>query len=245
MERNLAEMLESLWAKKKFACIEFDDNYDQLPKFVRECVSRPGAAQLFKQKIIEMTRDSACAYRLNVASYEPFDDVGPEALRATIMDIHILAPDVPVVLDTRKATIASPGKSYAAMAFGALGVDALVLHASLGMWTVAKFFTEGWNAGGKQRFVVAIERPNELHEVRAVASDAAILVPDSFTSEEIRAGTSAHGGGIILNFRCSTAFAPHLDQTEGDLEELIRNKMSEITASSAWKMEGVRTGRLA
>ena len=74
---------------------------------------------------MEATKDLVCAYKPNLAFYVAYGDEGVAALNRTIMDIRILAPDVPVILDAKFADIGNTNAGYAKFAFEYLGADAV------------------------------------------------------------------------------------------------------------------------
>jgi orotidine-5'-phosphate decarboxylase len=86
----------------------------------------------FNRAIIEGTHDLVCAYKLNSAFYEAHGSEGLAALRLTILHIHRIVPDVPVILDAKRADIGNTNKGYVSMAFDYLGADAITVHPYLG-----------------------------------------------------------------------------------------------------------------
>ena len=138
------ELLRAQWAKGKFVCVGLDSEFGKIPESVRqggnECiVSVANTIVAFNRAIIEATKDLAFAYKPNAAFYEAYGDEGFNALHRTIVDIHILAPDVPVILDAKVADIGNTNNGYVQMAFDYLQADAITVHPYLGAEALAPF----------------------------------------------------------------------------------------------------------
>jgi orotidine-5'-phosphate decarboxylase len=65
------------------------------------------AQLVFNKRIVDATKDIACAYKLNSAFYEALGSAGMGVLRTTIKYVLMRAPSVPVILDY-KATSTTP-----------------------------------------------------------------------------------------------------------------------------------------
>lgn len=142
--RNFMELLRAQWAKGKFVCVGLDSEFGKIPESVRqggnECVvSVANTIVAFNRAIIEATKDMVCAYKPNVAFYEAHGEEGFNALNRTIVDIHILAPDVPVILDAKVADIGNTNNGYVQMAFDYLQADAITVHPYLGAEALKPF----------------------------------------------------------------------------------------------------------
>ena len=105
-------------------CVGLDSDVTKLPK---------GVDQLsFNKTIIDATHDLVCAYKPNTAFYEAQGDEGLKALKATCNYIHQVAPDVPILLDAKRADIGNTNNGYVQFAYDYLGADAITLHPYLG-----------------------------------------------------------------------------------------------------------------
>ena len=93
----------------------------------------------FNRKIIDATKDVVCAYKPNTAFYEKYGIPGLSALYETIAYIHEVAPDVPVILDAKRADIGNTNADYAEAAFEYLRADAITVHPYLGAEALAPF----------------------------------------------------------------------------------------------------------
>ena len=86
----------------------------------------------FNQQIVDSTHDLVCAYKPNAAFYEAQGDQGLRALARTIRYIKEQHPDIPVILDVKRADIGNTNLGYVQAAFDELGADAITVHPYLG-----------------------------------------------------------------------------------------------------------------
>ncbi len=132
-KRNFRELLEARWKEGKVVCVGLDSELNKIPGHVFQGTMSPAIViPRFNRRIIETTKDLVCAYKPNIAFYEAHGQDGLAALDATITHIHELAPDVPVILDAKRADIDNTNNGYVEMAFNHLEVDAITVHPYLG-----------------------------------------------------------------------------------------------------------------
>ena len=143
-DRNFRQMLEAQWSRGNFVCVGLDSEFGKIPESARrsgnECdVSVANTIVAFNLAIVEATKDLVCAYKPNAAFYEAYGDEGIGALQRTIVDIHAIAPDVPVILDAKRADIGNTNAGYVDAAFGFLRADAITVHPYLGAEALQPF----------------------------------------------------------------------------------------------------------
>ena len=136
-DRNFRELLEAQWSRGNFVCVGLDSEFGKIPESARRSgnerdVSVANTVVAFNRAIVEATKDLVCAYKPNAAFYEAYGDEGIGALQRTIADIHAIAPDVPVILDAKRADIGNTNAGYVDAAFGSLRADAITVHPYLG-----------------------------------------------------------------------------------------------------------------
>ena len=125
-ERNFRKLLDAQWEQGKFLCVGLGPDFEKIPESVRQ--AGVGETILaFNRAIIGATKDIACAYKPNSAFYEAHGDEGWRALRATIQYILDEAPEVPIILDAKRADIDHTNEYYARSAFDHLHVDAFTV----------------------------------------------------------------------------------------------------------------------
>jgi orotidine-5'-phosphate decarboxylase len=155
-ERNFRALLEAQWERGNFVCVGLDSEFSKIPESARKyhdrttdsvgnvlyCKGNVHVAKTviaFNRAIVEATKDLVCAYKPNAAFYEAQGAEGVAALQRTIADIHTIAPDVPVILDAKRADIGNTNAGYVQMAFDRLEADAITVHPYLGQEALKPF----------------------------------------------------------------------------------------------------------
>ncbi|MEK7644988.1 MAG: orotidine-5'-phosphate decarboxylase [Patescibacteria group bacterium] len=138
MNSTFREKLETLWAQGKSVCVGLDSELEKIPEHIRQ-ESVFSSLYRFNAAIVDATKDVVCAYKPNSAFYEAHGDRGLAALRATIQHINEVAPNVPVILDAKRADIGNTNAGYEQAAFDYLKADALTVHPYLGKEALAPF----------------------------------------------------------------------------------------------------------
>lgn len=126
-ERNFRELLEAQWGEGKFLCVGLDSDFEKIPEAARIDGVRETIVA-FNRSVVDATKDLVCAYKPNSAFYEAHGDEGWKALRATIQYINDTAPQVPVILDSKRADIGNTNNGYVASAFDHLHADAITVN---------------------------------------------------------------------------------------------------------------------
>ncbi|MGI8637710.1 MAG: orotidine-5'-phosphate decarboxylase, partial [Segetibacter sp.] len=80
-----------------------------------------------------------CAYKPNSAFYEAYGSVGIEQLKMTTDYMHDNYPDIPIILDAKRADIGNTNNGSISFIFDYLGVDAVTLHPYLGREALEPF----------------------------------------------------------------------------------------------------------
>ncbi|HEY4516942.1 MAG TPA: orotidine-5'-phosphate decarboxylase [Candidatus Paceibacterota bacterium] len=148
-KRNFRELLGRQWDQGKFLCVGLDSDLEKIPVSVRT----GDAGQTifaFNRSLVDATYDLVGAYKLNSAFYEAHGDGRFTALRETILHIKKVAPDVPVILDAKRADIGNTNAGYVESMFGYLDVDAITVHPYMGRESLQPFLDHG----GKGIFVL-------------------------------------------------------------------------------------------
>lgn len=156
-ERNFLDMLKKLWGQNRVVCIGLDSDHEKIPEFVKDItmeeraktVSVPAHKMaieetmfLFNKSIVDATADLVCAYKPNVAFYEEQGTAGISALIRTIAYIKKQAPEVPIILDAKRADIGNTNRGYVQSAFEIYGADAITVHPYLGAEAMKPFLEQ-------------------------------------------------------------------------------------------------------
>ncbi len=137
--RNFRQLLEKQWDQGKFLCVGLDTDFEKIPEEARQHGVRETIVA-FNRAIVDATKDLVCAFKPNSAFYEAHGDEGWKALRETIQYINEQAPDVPVILDAKRADIGNTNIGYARSAFDHLHADAITVHPYFGSDALSEFF---------------------------------------------------------------------------------------------------------
>lgn len=143
--RNFRKLLETQWSRGNFVCVGLDSRFSKIPRSAHKSVAGNRRVSVtdtmvaFNRAIVEATYDLVCAFKPNVAFYEEHGLEGLAALRQTIVDINAIAPDIPVILDAKRADIGNTNEGYVAGAFDFLGADAITVHPYLGAEALQPF----------------------------------------------------------------------------------------------------------
>lgn len=143
-ERNFWELLRPQWAAGKSVCVGLDSELGKIPEAARRSgnerkVDVANTIVAFNRAIVEATGDKVCAFKPNSAFYEAHGDQGSVALHRTIVDIHCLAPMVPVILDYKRGDIGNTNLGYILAAFDFFRADAVTVHPYLGAEALQPF----------------------------------------------------------------------------------------------------------
>jgi orotidine-5'-phosphate decarboxylase len=137
--RDFNTLIAEKWSEKKFLCVGLDPDLDKIPA---RFVSGPVEETLvrFNTYIIDEVGEYQCAYKPNSAFYERYGDAGMRALKNTIEYVHSTQPEIPVILDAKRADIGNTNLGYVSYAFEYLKADAITVHPYMGGESLKEFF---------------------------------------------------------------------------------------------------------
>ncbi len=133
-------LLHEQWEDGKFVCVGLDPVLRKIPEAAQiSDASRddrgidPETTFIeFNTAIIDRTSSTAFAFKTNIAFYEAYGNEGLSTLRETIRYINNVAPNVPVILDAKRADIGNTNAGYATAAFDFLNADAITVNPYFG-----------------------------------------------------------------------------------------------------------------
>lgn len=128
---DFQERLGRATANGSLVCIGLDSEVAKLPQGVDQLA--------FNKAIVDATHDLVCAYKPNTAFYEAQGAGGIQALKDTCDYIRLVAPDVLILLDAKRADIGNTNMGYVQFAYDYLGADAITLHPYLGREALEPF----------------------------------------------------------------------------------------------------------
>lgn len=124
-----AKLRAAAAARDSLLCIGLDPD----PKIIGGGIDE---ALAHCRRVVDATADLACCYKPNAAFWEKYGPRGWEAL-ATVRTF--VPPDVPVLLDCKRADVPNTMAAYATAVFDAMGFDAATVHAYHGADSLAEF----------------------------------------------------------------------------------------------------------
>ncbi len=116
-------------ARESLLCVGLDPEPKNVPGGPEGAIDRC-------RRIIDATSRVACCYKPNSAFWEQYGPRGWEAL-ATIR--AAVPPDIPVILDCKRADVPNTMAAYATAVFDAMGFDACTVHAYHGADSLSVF----------------------------------------------------------------------------------------------------------
>jgi len=134
-----AELLDAATASGAHLCVGLDPSVSALPDVIDPSLSPAERVVVFNKHVVEATLDIAAAFKPNAAFYEALGAAGWDALRRTVGHIHRLAPEIPVILDAKRADIGSTNEGYVHAIFDEVGADAVTVHPYLGEQALRPF----------------------------------------------------------------------------------------------------------
>lgn len=139
-QRVFRDLLQQRWSQGKFLCVGLDSQYDKIPAHLKtNSITADEPMITFNKAIIEATHDLVCAYKPNIAFYAAAGAAGLHALRVTIGLIHSIAPEVPIILDAKRADIGDTNVGYVVEAFHDFDADAVTVNPYFGQQALQPF----------------------------------------------------------------------------------------------------------
>jgi orotidine-5'-phosphate decarboxylase len=124
------EKLDAIVKKNNsLVCVGLDSDIAKLPERVR---TGPKPQATFNKAIIYATQDLVCAYKPNTAFYEAFGTEGIDELKNTCDFLKAHYPEIPIIIDAKRADIGNTNEGYCKFVFDYLGVDAITLQPYMG-----------------------------------------------------------------------------------------------------------------
>jgi len=117
-------------------CVGLDPVVEKLPKHLQDSEN---AFFSFNKSIVDLTHDLVCTYKPNSAFYEALGDGGVTQLKMTCDYIRQQYPEIPIILDAKRADIGSNNEGYVKYMYDYLQVDAVTLQPYLGREALKPF----------------------------------------------------------------------------------------------------------
>lgn len=120
-------------------CVGLDPEFDKLPE---EYKSKPNPQFEFNKYVINQTAEFVCIYKPNSAFYEARGVKGISELKMTCEYISQQYPEIPILLDFKRADIGNTNNGYVSFAYEYLQADAVTLQPYLGSEAIKPFLNK-------------------------------------------------------------------------------------------------------
>lgn len=222
-----AELTEQIKTKRSYLCIGLDSDADKIPQHLR---SYPDPQFEFNKRIIDATRASCVAYKINTAFYEARGVRGWETLERTVAYIpssHFR------IADAKRGDIGNTSAQYARAFFDTLGFDAITVAPYMGEDSIRPFLDHR----GKWTIVLGLTSNKGSEDFEMLRTG------DGYVYEEVLKKTASWGNPGNLMFVIGATqhqlvreirksfpdhffLVPGVGAQGGSLEEISRNGMN-------------------
>lgn len=132
----LEKLKKAIAAHNSLLCIGLDPDIEKIPQHLK---SYPDPLFAFNKTIIDATYNLVCTFKPQIAHYEAEGPRGLESLKKTVEYIHATCPEIPVILDAKRADIGSTSTAYAKAIFDYYNVDAVTVNPYFGYDSLVPF----------------------------------------------------------------------------------------------------------
>lgn len=119
-------------------CVGLDTDIKKIPSHLK---NESESLFIFNKAIIDATADLVCSYKPNIAFYEAVGIDGLTQLKKTIEYIHEKYPEIPVILDAKRADVPNTAKMYAKALYEYWQADAATVYPYLGRDTIEPYLS--------------------------------------------------------------------------------------------------------
>ncbi len=140
MPDSFFNKLRKKWDDGKFLCVGLDTDYSLLPSSAKTG-SIEDSVFNFNKNIIDKTASIVCAFKPQIAYYEANGAEGLNALKKTSDYLKRIFPDIPIILDAKRADIGSTNSEYAKAYFDEMGFDAVTVNPYFGKESLEPFLS--------------------------------------------------------------------------------------------------------
>lgn len=133
-----AKFQKSAELNNSLLCVGLDPELKSIPNKFK---SSKDSIFNFNKFIVDQTADLVCCFKPNIAFYEAYGLDGLVQLKKTIEYIQQKYPQIPIILDAKRADIGNTAKMYAKAVFDYWNVDAVTVYPHLGLDSLEPFFS--------------------------------------------------------------------------------------------------------
>jgi orotidine-5'-phosphate decarboxylase len=140
------EKLVTVNANGKYICVGLDTNLEKIPSHL---LTDKNPVLEFNRQIVEATKNSAAAYKINLAFYECN---GTEGLKNLEETLALIPSDILTIADGKRGDIGNTSKMYANSIFERFNFDATTLNPLMGKDSLKPFI----DYSDKLNFILAL-----------------------------------------------------------------------------------------
>lgn len=134
---NFQQKLNKIIKKNSsLLCVGLDPDLGKIPKHI---LKKKNPIFEFNKQIIDATYDLVCVYKPNIAFYEAYGIDGLKQLKQTFEYLQLNYPEIPIVLDAKRADIGNTARMYAKSVFEYWDADAVTIYPHLGKDSILPF----------------------------------------------------------------------------------------------------------
>lgn len=127
------QLVAQIYNKKSYLCVGLDTDITKIPAHLS---GNPDAIFLFNKAMIDATRETCVAYKINTAFYEALGTKGWDAMERTV---HYIGADHFKIADAKRGDIGNTSDQYARAFFETLPFDAVTVAPYMGEDSVRPF----------------------------------------------------------------------------------------------------------
>lgn len=131
MNLVIAKLLLAMKDNNSLVCVGLDPDLSKIPLTMKLGYSSEESIYNFLVKVVESTKDKACAYKIQKAFFDLIPN-GHILLEEVISMCKIFAPKIPIIVDCKIGDIDNTMNVYLDNIFQKLGADAVVLNPYMG-----------------------------------------------------------------------------------------------------------------
>lgn len=135
---NFREKLNKIIKKNNsLLCVGLDSDLEKIPQHLKKYKDPIFS---FNKQLIDATYDLVCAYKPQIAHYSARGIRGIGSLLKTINYLDHTYPQIPIILDSKRADIGSTARFYAKEVFDVFNADAVTVNPYFGFDSLKPFF---------------------------------------------------------------------------------------------------------
>ncbi|MCF3111709.1 orotidine-5'-phosphate decarboxylase [Niabella sp. CC-SYL272] len=166
------QLVAQIYAKRSYLCVGLDTDIAKIPAHL---LANPDAIFHFNKTIIDATRETCVAYKINTAFYEALGTKGWDAMERTV---HYIGAGHFKIADAKRGDIGNTSDQYARAFFETLPFDAVTVAPYMGEDSVRPFL----EYDGKWAIVLGLTSNKGARDFELQASGGGLLYEKVLTT---------------------------------------------------------------